>query len=145
VPETIATVTDVKAEKTRSGNTRFVLRDSDGREYTTFREAIARDALAAEGRRARLTFHEEERRGYTNVYLDGVEALDEPPTEAGIDDREIEEAAWKTAVDAAPWLVGSSPNDAVEPDQLYERLHPFKDRVADDIRERARGHAEMDE
>jgi len=45
-------VSEVKAFKTRSGNTRFVLADDDGNEYTTFREAIARHALAAEGVRA---------------------------------------------------------------------------------------------
>jgi hypothetical protein len=45
-----------------------------------------------------------------------------------------EEAAWRTAVEATPWLVGSEPGDEVTPDQLYEKLKPFKDRVADDIK-----------
>jgi hypothetical protein len=40
-------VAEVKAFKTKSGNTRFVLRDEKENEYTTFREAIARQALAA--------------------------------------------------------------------------------------------------
>ena len=46
----------------------------------------------------------------------------------------MEEVAWKTAVDAAPWLLGGEPEGAVPPDELYERLQPFKERVADDIR-----------
>lgn len=130
--EAVVTVAEVKAFKTQSGNTRFVLRDDEGREFTTFREQIARDALAAEGRRARITFHEQQRGNFTNVYLDGVQPLEE----AREDDSSeaVEEVAWKTAVDAAPWLLGGEPEEAVPPDELYERLQPFKERVADDIR-----------
>ena len=41
-----------------------------------------------------------------------------------------------TAVEAAPWLLGSSePEEALEPDELYEKLEPFKQRVAEDIRD----------
>ncbi len=130
--EAEVTVAEVKAFKTQSGNTRFVLRDGEGREFTTFREQIARDALAAEGRRARITFHEQQRGNFTNVYLDSVEPLgaagEEAPSEA------VEEVAWKTAVDAAPWLLGGEPEEAVPPEELFGRLQPFKERVADDIR-----------
>ncbi len=130
--EAVVTVAEVKAFKTQSGNTRFVLRDDKGREFTTFREQIARDALAAEGRRARITFHEQQRGTFTNVYLDAVEPLEEA---SDSDSSEaVEEVAWKTAVDAAPWLLGGEPEEAVPPDELYERLQPFKERVADDIR-----------
>lgn len=125
-------VTEVKAFKTRSGNTRFVLRADGDREFTTFKEDIARQALAAEGKRARIEFHEQERNGFRNVYLDRVEVLDEdkqPDT-----DEHAEEVAWKTAVDAAPWLLGGEPEEAVSPDKLYDRLQPFKERVAEDIR-----------
>jgi len=73
--EAVVDVAEVKGFRTRSGNTRYVLRDADGGEYSTFREQIARSALAAEGRRARIRFHETERNGFTNVYLDSVEAL----------------------------------------------------------------------
>jgi hypothetical protein len=132
MPEADVTVAEVKAFKTQSGNTRFVLRDSEGREFTTFREEIARDALAAEGRRARITFHEQQRGNFRNVYLDGVEPLDEPGAEGSSE--AVEEVAWKTAVDAAPWLLGGEPEEAVPPDELYERLQPFKERVAEDIR-----------
>ena len=134
--DAIVTVAEVKAFKTQSGNTRFVLRDAEGREYTTFREQIARDALAAEGRRARITFHEQQRGNFTNVYLDGVEPLEE--TEDGGSEADgsgnVEEVAWKTAVDAAPWLLGGEPEEPVPPEELFERLQPFKERVADDIR-----------
>ena len=130
--DAVVTVAEVKAFKTQSGNTRFVLRDAEGREYTTFREQIARDALAAEGRRARISFHEQQRGDFTNVYLDRVQKLEEPGEE-GFSEA-VEEVAWKTAVDAAPWLLGGEPEEAVPPDELFERLQPFKERVAEDIR-----------
>jgi hypothetical protein len=129
-----ARVDQVKAFKTQSGNTRYVLRDADGNEYTTFKEPIARDAVAAEGRRARIKYHEQERNGFTNVYLDGVEILDEP--NRGAEDETVEEVAWRAAIDAAPWLVGTSEaKPKVQPDEFFERLKPFKELVAEDIRE----------
>jgi len=133
MPEAIVDVAEVKAFKTSSGNTRFVLRDADGNEYTTFREEIARAALQAEGRRARIEFHEQQRGQYTNVYLDAVEPVDSDgePDRAG---EPVEEVAWKTAIEAAPWLLGGEPEEPVPPDELFERLQPFKERVADDIR-----------
>jgi hypothetical protein len=128
-------VQEVKAFKTSSGNTRFVLLDDAGNEYTTFREGIARRAVGAEGRRARIKFHEQERNGFTNVYLDAVEVLDEPqPEPAAGTDREVEEAAWDAAIDAAPLLVGGDRKRKVPADQLFETLKPFKDRVAEDIK-----------
>jgi hypothetical protein len=132
--DAIVTVAQVEGFRTRSGNTRFVLRDGEGREYTTFRESIARDALRAEGKRARVTFHEQQRDGFTNVYLDSVEVLEEDEPQADGSHEPVEEVAWKTAVDAAPWLLGGEPEEAVPPDELFERLQPFKERVADDIR-----------
>jgi hypothetical protein len=124
-------VTRVDAYKTRSGNTRFVLRDDDGNEYTTFKEDIARQAVAAEGMRARIEFHEQERNGFTNVYLDRVELLEEGDEEH----RETDEAAWEVAVEAAPWLVGTSePNEPIPAKELFERLKPFQEEVAEDIR-----------
>ena len=134
MPDAVVTVAEVKAFKTQSGNTRFVLRDDEGREYTTFREQIARDALQAEHRRARISFHEQQRGNFTNVYLDAVVPLDEPGGE-GASSEAVEEVAWKTAVDAAPWLLGGEPEEPVPPDELFERLQPFKERVAEDIRE----------
>jgi len=129
--DSVVTVAEVKALKTQSGNTRFVLRDEEGREYTTFREQIAREAVAAEGRKARITFHEQQRGNFTNVYLDAVEPLEEPEGEGSSE--AVEEVAWKTAVDAAPWLLRGEPEEAVPPEELFERLQPFKERVADDI------------
>jgi hypothetical protein len=116
----------VDAYKTRSGNTRYVLRDENGNEYTTFKENIAREALAAEGRRTRIEYHEQQRDGFTNVYLDAVETLDDEAPEVS----HADEVAWSTAVEAAPLIVGDERLDA---DELYERLKPFKDLVADDI------------
>jgi len=135
MPEKEVQVDEVKAFTTQSGNTRFVLRADDGSEYTTFKEPIAKQAIAAEGRRARIEFHEQERNGFTNVYLDKVELLDaESESEEDAGER-VEEVAWRTAVDAAPWLLGEPPAGGVDPDEAFEKLQPFKERVAEDIRE----------
>jgi hypothetical protein len=134
VPEATVTIAHVDARKTQSGNTRFVIRDGDGREYTTFRESIAGDAVAAEGRKARITYHEQQRGQFTNVYLDSVELVPDHAEKPTGSDMTAEEVAWKTAVDAAPWLLGREPDEAVPPDELFERLEPFKQRVAEDIR-----------
>jgi hypothetical protein len=126
-------VRKVKALRTKSGTVRFVLVDEAGNEYTTFREEIGGEAAAAEGRQARIEFHESERNGYTNVYLDRVEVLDES---AEVDDEHVEEVAWKTAIDAAPWLVGTdAPKRETPADELFDRLKPFKELVAEDIRD----------
>jgi hypothetical protein len=126
-------IASVQEAQTRSGNTRFVVKDDSGAEYTTFREQIGAAAKAAEGRRARIEYHETVRNGFTNVYLDKVEPAPEVPQTEGA---EPEEVGWQAATEAAPWLVGSDkPTEAVAPEELYERLKPFKDLVADDIRD----------
>ena len=125
-------VNEVRAFKTQAGNTRFVLRADDGTEYTTFKETIARDAIAAEGRHARIAFHEQQRNGFTNVYLDRVEVLDDAGGAGSTE--EADEVAWKTAIDAAPWLLGDAPEGGVPARVLFEKLQPFKELVADDIR-----------
>jgi hypothetical protein len=136
MPERVVKVTDVKGFRTQSGNTRFVLRDEESNEYTTFKENIARDALAAEGRRARIRFHEQQRNGFTNVYLDAVEPLEDKAADGGeVADADVDEVAWKTAIEAAPWLLGEAPAGGVEAEQLFEKLQPFKELVADDIRD----------
>ena len=135
MPEKEVRVDEVKAFTTQSGNTRFVLRADDGSEYTTFKEPIAKQAIAAEGRRARIAFHEQERNGFTNVYLDKVELLEAVPESEGDPGERVEEVAWRTAVDAAPWLLGEAPAGGVDPDEAFEKLQPFKERVAEDIRE----------
>jgi hypothetical protein len=131
--EATISVDSVRTFETRSGSTRYVVTDGEGKEYTTFREHIGNAAMALEGKRARIEYHEEKRGQYDNVYLDKIEPA---PDEPGADETEPEEAAWRTAVDAAPWLVGESePHEAVEPDELFDKLKPFKERVAEDIRE----------
>lgn len=133
MPEETVNVERVEARKTQSGNTRFVLVDESGREFTTFKEPIARQALAAEGRRAKITWHEQQRGQFTNVYLDAVEALADE-ADAGAEER-TNEIAWRTAIEAAPYILGG---DAVErevpPEEFFEKVKPLKDLVADDIR-----------
>ena len=135
--ETQTTIAAVERSETRNGNTRFVVRDADGREYTTFRPSIGEQAERNQGRRATLEYHEQERNGFQNVYLDAVKPAAEPePAPAAQNDSDPDEVAWNTAVEAAPWLLGSSePEEALEPDELYEKLQPFKQRVAEDIRD----------
>jgi hypothetical protein len=108
--EAVVTIDQVMTFETRTGTMRYVVRDSDGNEYTTFRESIGEQAGRVEP------------------------APDEPGRGEG--DTDPDEAAWRTAVEAAPWLVGESePHEEVPPDQLYEKLKPFKERVAEDIKE----------
>jgi hypothetical protein len=133
--EAVTTIADVRTFETRGGNQRYVVRDADDNEYTTFRETIGEQARELEGRRVRLEYHQEKRGQYTNVYLDKVEPLAEEPDDTATADTDAEEAAWRTAVEAAPWLVGDSdPHAKTGPEELYETLKPFKDRVAEDIK-----------
>ena len=130
MPDTEVRVADVKAFKTKSGNTRFVLVDDQGNEYTTFKEQIAARLPGLEGKRARITYHEQQRGSFTNVYLDAVEPLDAPPADGG----DADEVAWKTAMEAAPYLLSEEAVEReVPPDELFEKLQPFKELVAEDI------------
>src|SRR5437868_7097152 len=81
--EKTVTIQDVRTFETRGGNVRYVVRDTDGDEYTTFRERIGEAAKALEGRRVQIECHEEQRGQYTNVYLDKVEPA--PATASGDD------------------------------------------------------------
>jgi hypothetical protein len=132
--DAVVDIASVEEVETRSGKTRFVVRDADGREYTTFRPAIGREAARFEGRRARIEFHEEDRNGFHNVYLDAIADAPEGGEHAG-GGTDPDEVAWSTAVEAAPWVLGSrEPEGEVPPEELYEKLEPFKRLVADDIR-----------
>lgn len=130
--EAISVLEDVRCFETAAGNARYVARTADGHEYTTFREAIGQQAKALKGSRVRITYHEVQRGRYTNVYLDELEALEPPAPTPGATVTDVQEAAWRTAVEATPWLVGE-PAEAVDPDELYEKLKPLQQRVADDI------------
>jgi hypothetical protein len=130
-----AQIASVETTQTRNGNTRWKVVDDKGVEYTTFRPAIGQAAEQAEGKRARLSFHEEERNGFRNVYLDGVEILPDQSSGGAPTDSDPEEAAWRTAVDAAPYLLGDEAQDGeIAPEEAFEKLKPFKDLVSEDIR-----------
>jgi hypothetical protein len=133
VPEEEVGVAELKAFKTRSGNTRYVLVDDQGREFSTFKEHIAAKLPGLEGKRARVKYHEQQREGFTNVYLDDVVPLQ--PAEPG--EHETDEAAWKTAMDAAPYLVGEE--GELSPRDLFAKLQPFKELVAEDIEKNGDG------
>lgn len=134
--ERVITIADVRSFESRNGNTGWVTRDADGNEYTTFREAIGEHVSRLEGKRARIEYHEVHRGQYTNVYLDSVEptAEHQPANDSGTDP---DEAAWQTAVAAAPWLVGES-KAQMPPKKLYDKLKPFEEYVAADIEEHQR-------
>jgi hypothetical protein len=137
-------VEKVDAVQTRGGNTRYVMRDDQGREYTTFRPTIGREASKYEGRRAHIEFHEDERNGFTNVYLDRITEASGPP-EGGSTETDPDESAWSTAVEAAPWVLGSSePEREIPPEELFEKLEPFKRLVAEDIRHGGEAEPERD-
>ena len=130
--EKVAKIDSVEESQTRSGNTRYVVRDSDGDEYTTFRPQIGQEAQKHRGKRARISYHEQERNGFHNVYLDGIEAAG--GEEHGGADDSADEVAWKAAIDAAPWLLGTDhPKQEVPPEELFEKLQPFKEMVSEDI------------
>jgi hypothetical protein len=130
--EVVSILEGVRSVQTRSGNSRYIIRDSDGNEYTTFREGIGARAEELRGKRVRIEYHEQQRGAYTNVYVDKVEPVEEQAAPKA--ETDVQEAAWRTAVEAAPWLVGE-PRKRVAPDELYERLKPFEERVAADIEE----------
>ena len=129
-------VDSVDRTETRNGNTRWVLRDADGREYTTFRPRIGEEAERFRGKRAHIEFHEEERGNFRNTYLDAIRPPQAAPQgDAAGGDSDPDEVAWNTAVEAAPWLIGTSePEEPLEPDELYDKLEPFKQRGSEDIR-----------
>jgi hypothetical protein len=135
-------IASVKTSETRNGNTRWTVTDENGGEYTTFRPAIGRAAEEASGARARISFHEEERNGFRNVYLDKVEAAPAAPTAAG-GDSDPDEAAWRTAVDAAPYLLSEDEvAGEISPEEAFEKLKPFKDLVSEDIRSGSRSRSD---
>jgi hypothetical protein len=57
----VVDIDKVMTFETRTGTTRYVLRDSDGNEYTTFGESIGDEAKRLEGKRARIEYHEAQR------------------------------------------------------------------------------------
>ena len=134
--DTDARIASVETSQTRNGNTRWAVVDENGTEYTTFRPEIGTAAEKAEGKPARISFHEEERNGFRNVYLDMVVAAEEQSQPAAAaSDSDPEEAAWRTAVDAAPYLLGEEAREGeIEPEEAFEKLKPFKDLVSEDIR-----------
>jgi hypothetical protein len=128
-------IRSVEVTETRNGNTRYVVTDDAGREYTTFRPGIGQEAQKFEGRHARISFHEEERNGFQNVYLDSVSGTPDQDDGGGGGDTDPDESAWNTAIEAAPWVIGSSePDHEIPPEELFEKLEPFKRLVAEDIR-----------
>ena len=81
----VVTIANVDPVKKRSGAIRFVVKDTDGNEYTTSRESIGERAQQLAGQRVRIEYHEQQRGQYTNVYLDKVEPAPSAPGAEGED------------------------------------------------------------
>jgi hypothetical protein len=138
--ETVTKIDDVMTFETKTGNTRYVVKDASGNEYTTFRESIGQEAQRLRGSPVRIEYHENQRGQYKNVYIDKVEPAPDAGGGAAGPPTDPDEAAWRTAVEAAPWLVGESePHEEVAPKELYEKLRPFKELVAEDIEDGDKG------
>ncbi len=71
--ERTTTLENVRTAETGGGNIRYVVRDADGNEYTTFREHIGERARQLQGKRVTVTYHEEQRDQFKNVYVDALE------------------------------------------------------------------------
>ncbi len=140
--QTVVTLAEVRAVNTKRGSVRYVSKDTDGNEYTTFREDIGKRAQQLQGMRVRLDYHEEQRGQYNNVYLDKIEPAG--PAAGSHADSDPQQAAWQTAVAAAPWLVGQ-PGTEVPPQRPYEKLKPFEECVAADIEKGQQGQADDQE
>jgi hypothetical protein len=57
-----------------------------------------------------------------------------------------DEVAWRTAIDAAPYILsGDAVEKEVPPEEFFEKLKPLKDLVADDIRSEDDGEAGLDD
>ena len=91
-------VADVRRVPTSGGNTRFVLVDSDGREYSTFREEIGTALEGKEGKRAHIRYHEQRRGRFTNVYLDDVRLLDNESPDASVEEEALEDRDRRRAL-----------------------------------------------
>lgn len=70
--ETVTKLTEVRTVTTSRGNVRYVARDAEGNEYTTFRQEIGERASALQGEPVRIEYHRVRRGGYENIYLDAV-------------------------------------------------------------------------
>ena len=121
--------------ETSRGNTRYVVRDGDGNEYTTFREAIGNKAQQLQGRRVRIEYHENQKGQYTNVYLDKVEPLTPTPSVVRAPTPTRTRPPGGPRSRRRPGWSANRSRGSRSRRQLYEKLKPFKEQVAEDIRE----------
>ena len=114
-------VESVEQSQTRGGNTRYTVRDAEGREFATFaRDRRAGDTLlrgpprpdrVPRGRPQRLP------QRVSGRDLSGERARPRAPEPR----TDPDEVAWSTAVEAAPWVLGSNePEREVAPEELFE-------------------------
>jgi hypothetical protein len=128
--DAVIKVEEVEKHETRNGNTRYVVRDEADHEYVTFRPQIGKDAETYKGQTAHIRFHEEQRGGFKNIYLDAIEPLEQPGADEGGADIDPDIVGWQTAAEVAPLIAGN----AGSPDEVFDEMKRFKERVAADIR-----------
>jgi hypothetical protein len=132
--DAVIKVEEVEKHETRNGNTRYVVRDEEAHEYVTFRPQIGKDAETYKGQTAHIRFHEEQRGGFKNVYLDAIdqeiEPLEQPGADEGGADMDPDIVGWRTAAEVAPLIAGN----ADSADEVFDEMKRFKERVAADLR-----------
>ena len=96
----------VDAVQTRGGNTRYVIRDDQGREYTTFRpdHRDARQRNSRAGARTSSFTRTSATVSRTSISTGSPRAAE---SSAPLTATDPDESAWSTAVEAAPWVLGS--------------------------------------
>ena len=85
----------------------------------------------------RLEYHEDERNGFKNVWLDKVTGIAEPERAGGEgSSTDPDESAWNTAIEAAPWVLGTNEPDrgGARPRSSSRSSSPSSAFVAEDIR-----------
>jgi hypothetical protein len=136
MPELDVEVREVKALTTRSGNTRFVLVDEGGNEYSTFKERsrATRSRPSASGLASSTTRTSGTASGTSISTVSSRSTPATATTAAASTTGARSRRSRGGPIDAAPYLVGEREAE-LPPEELFDRLQPFNELVADDIRD----------
>jgi hypothetical protein len=100
--ERVDTISDVRTKELPTGVTLYLLKDSDGKEYSTRNRDLARvaDEARSSGQHVHLDYDEKRNdRGFTNRYLNSISPVDamDSMTTVGAAMRAAQEAAGRPA------------------------------------------------
>ena len=108
---TIKAVFENTGSSSKGPWTRYDIKDAGGNKYQTFSDALGQKAHELKGKSAKVTYHEEERGGYVNKVVDGIEAAGSETAQAAPSQDEFrrskEEMRRTEAVKAAATLIAS--------------------------------------